>query len=231
MNLSSSAAVGFGIAPLLPEVGASATGFAGETLTVEAFFYPEAVAVDIAGSRGGVGAPEHEQARLATAAREGEARAHAVFVSELDRERASLGRTVEEFARQRAAYFQAVEREAVQLTLAIARKILQREAHADPLVLAAMLHVAMAPLQADTAVSLHVHPATAQDWRLYFASRSGATGEFGAQVTVVEDCNVRQGECHLTTSMGTATLSLSQQMETIEESFRDLLDQKPETSI
>ena len=119
----------------------------------------------------------------------------------------------------------------MQLILAIARKILQREARADPLALAAMVHVALEPLHTGTAVALHVHPAAAQDWRLYFAARGDSLPLLETQPQVVEDASVPEGECHLQTEMGMATLSLSQQMETIEASFLYLLAQRPTVSV
>ena len=168
-----------------------------------------------------------EERMRAAAAREGEERARAWYAGEIEREREALHRALEEFARQRNLYFQDVEREAVQLTLLLARKILQREARVEPLAVAAMLHVALEPLQAGTAVTLRVHPATAQDWRLHFAAREGAGGASGVTPVLVEDGSLAQGDCVLEAQMGTATLSLQQKLEEIEAGFLELLAQRP----
>jgi len=92
--------------------------------------------------------------------REGEERARAWYAGELERERDALARALEGFARRRETYFRDVEREAVQLTLRIAGKVLEREARADPLAVAAMVHVALASLQRGTAVTLRANQTT-----------------------------------------------------------------------
>ena len=48
----------------------------------------------------------------------------------------------------------------MQLALAIARKILHREAQVDPLLLAGMVRVALEKIESHTKVSVRVHPAT-----------------------------------------------------------------------
>lgn len=162
-----------------------------------------------------------------SALRESEERARERYAAALAIERGALTRALEEFSRQRTEYFLALEKEAVQLILAIARKILQREARVDPLALAAMVHVALEPLHTGTVVTLRVHPTAAQDWRLYFAARISTLPLLETLPQVVEDPSVPEGECHLETEMGTAALSLSQQMASIEASFLDLLAQRP----
>jgi len=123
----------------------------------------------------------------------------------------------------------------VQLSLMIARKVLEREARVDPLAVSAMVHVALSPLQAGTAVTLLVHPATAQDWRLYFAAHQGvgkgrSSGE-GVVPAIVEDDSLKQGECMVSTAMGIAEISLGQKLEEIEASFLELLAQRPGTPV
>ncbi len=212
-----------------PQPGLRATECAAEEeTTVTPFLYRES------GTSAGMPWPEGEgdhggsEDRLRQAAvREGEERARAWYAGEIERERDLLRRALEEFGRQRDIYFQNVEREAVQLTLSIARKILQREARVEPLAVAAMVYVALGPLQAGTAVTLRVHPAAAQDWRLHFAAREGAGLSSGVLPVIVEDGSLTQGDCVLETQMGTATISLQQKLEEIEASFLELLAQRP----
>ncbi len=167
----------------------------------------------------------------AAALQEGEERARACFREELEREREALHSALAAFAQERSRYFHNVERAAVQLSLMIARKVLEREARVDPLAVSAMVHVALSPLQAGTAVTLLVHPAAAQDWRLYFAAHQGVgkgrpSGE-GVVPAIVEDDSLKQGECMVSTAMGIAEISLGQKLEEIEASFLELLAQRP----
>ncbi len=77
--------------------------------------------------------------------------------------------TLEGFARERSDYYRRVESEVVQLALAIARKILHREAQLDPHLLAGLVRVTLEKLDAATKVELHVPPHETTDWRHYFA--------------------------------------------------------------
>lgn len=201
----------------------------------EVFLYPEAASLPAvafkSGSSGTANQMDAHTPAWAGAIRESEERARSSCLAALALERGRLARALEDFSRQRAVYFLAVEREAVQLVLAIAHKVLQREARVDPLALAAMVHVALEPLHTGTAVTLCVHPSAAQDWRLYFAARDNALPQLETPPQVVEDVGVPVGECLLKTEMGTARLSLSQQMESIEASFLDLLAQRPTVAV
>ena len=203
--------------------------------SVTAFRYPE-VAPGLGASWGG-GEPDlggnlagPEERLRAAAVQAGEERARAWYAGEIEREREMLWRALEAFARQREIYFLNIERETVQLTLGIARKVLEREARVDPLAVAAMLHVALAPLQTGTAVTLRVHPAAAQDWRVYFAAREGTAPGSGVSPVIVEDASLAQGDCVVATAMGTAEVSLGQKLQEIEASFLELLAQRPGVS-
>jgi len=203
---------------------------------VAAFRYPEASreaqgSWGAGGLDGGRTAGEQNRAHAA-AVREGEERARAWYATELERERDTLARALEGFARRREAYFRDVERESVQLALRIAGKVLEREARADPLAVAAMVHVALASLQSGTPVTLRVDPAAAQDWRLYFAARSGAAaaspgGAPSIVPSIQEDASLAPGDCLVETAMGSADVSLDNKLREIEASFLDLLAQRP----
>ncbi len=227
-ELASESGSASGPTPGFKPGSSAAEGFKEKEKAVTPFLYPEA------GTAAGIPWLESErdpggsEARLrAAAVQEGEERARAWYAGEIGREREVLRRAMGEFALQRNVYFQNVEREAVQLTLLIARKILQREARVEPLAVAAMLHVALEPLQAGTAVTLRVHPATAQDWRLHFAAREGVEPTSGVPLVIVEDGSLAQGDCVVETQMGAATISLQQKLEEIEASFLELLAQRP----
>jgi flagellar assembly protein FliH len=207
---------------------------------VAAFCYPEASRQTPANWQSGgldSGGTAGEQNRDRTAAvLEGEERAGAWYATQLERERDTLARAMEGFARRREAYFRDVEREAVQLTLQIAGKVLEREARADPLAIAAMVHVALASLQSGTPVTLRVNPAAAQDWRLYFAARAGAAAASpGSSPSIMpsiqEDASLAPADCVVETSMGSAEVSLRNKLQEIEASFQELLAQRPVSSL
>src|SRR5260370_34275830 len=66
---------------------------------------------------------------------QGERESRAKFEEQLAHQRAAVARALTDFARERAAYYQKSEPEAVQPALSIARKVLHPEAHVDTLLL------------------------------------------------------------------------------------------------
>jgi flagellar assembly protein FliH len=165
----------------------------------------------------------HEAEAHARGRQEGQAEAHKVFQTQLAKERSGLAEAVDQFARERACYFQKVEGEVVQLTLSIARKILHREAQIDPLLLAGIVRVTLEKIDGATNVVLRVHPDNASDWRTYLNMQLEAAN----MPEIVEDPSEPPGRCTLETSMGTAVIGLDVQLKEIEQGFLDLLAARP----
>src|SRR3981081_372603 len=89
----------------------------------------------------------------------------------LAKNREQISHALQQFALERQDYYRRVEGEIVALALAIARKILHREAQLDPHVLAGIVRITLEKLDTSTKVNLHVHPKEAADWRRYFANQ------------------------------------------------------------
>jgi len=157
---------------------------------------------------------------------EGLAEARTIFDEQLGRERASLAAALAQFTRDRAAYFQTVEGEVVQLALSIARKILHREAQLDPLLLAGIVRVALEKIDGATGVVLRVNPENAPDWRRYLAIHL----EPADLPEIVEDPAQPPDRCTLETSMGTAVIGLEVQLKEIEQGLMDLLAARPDAA-
>jgi len=133
---------------------------------------------------------------------------------------------INEFARERSSYYRRVEGEVVQLALAIARKILHREAQLDPHLLAGIVRVTLEKLDAGTKVDLHVPPQEAADWRHYFACQS----ESAPVPEVYEDPALPAGECRIQTSLGSTEIGIQSQLKEIETGLLDLMAERPDTS-
>jgi flagellar assembly protein FliH len=162
------------------------------------------------------------QARL-----QGQAEAQAIFEQQLGRERDNLASALAGFSRDRAEYFRKVEGEVVTLALAIARKILHREAQVDPLLLAGVVRVTLEKIDAATEIVLRLHPAHAAEWKQYLALHL----EPGQQPEIVEDPALALDTCVLQTSMGTALLGMEVQLKEIEQGLMDLLAVRPGGSV
>jgi flagellar assembly protein FliH len=134
-----------------------------------------------------------------------------------------LAAAVEQFAAERENYYRRVEAEVVQMALAIARKILHREAQLDPHTLAGIVRITLEKLDAGTHVDLHVHPRDAAEWRHYFACQA----ETGSVPEIHEDSALAAGECRIQTSLGTTEVGFETQLKEIETGLLDLLAERP----
>jgi flagellar assembly protein FliH len=140
-----------------------------------------------------------------------------------ERQAARITQRLAEFEQMQKQYFARVEAEVVQLALAIAGKILHREAQVDPMLLAAIVHLALGQLKEGSAASVRVRPEQAQRWHAHLAAQS-----LDIAVKVVEDADLEQGDCILDTELGTVNFSLDAQLKEVERGFFDLLAQKPQ---
>jgi flagellar assembly protein FliH len=170
------------------------------------------------------GISQDELSRLISEARtegfrEGETRSRAVYEKELTQIRAQISGLLSSFQQERTQYFAKVEVELVHFALAIAARILHREAQVDRMVVAGLVKVAIDKLQQGTSVILKVRPEEAGKWRHYFHDNAG--------VQVTEDSAVEPGGCLLETDLGTADLGLDAQLKEVEKGFFDLLAQRP----
>ncbi len=137
--------------------------------------------------------------------------------------RDEIARALREFGASRETYFQRVEQQVVRLTLAIARKILHREAQVDPLLLTGILRVALDKIAASTNTRLRAHPSDIKAWRDYFAQSS----ENYPAPELIGDAEIQPGRCILETELGTTEIGLETQLREIEQGFLDLLAQRP----
>jgi flagellar assembly protein FliH len=133
-----------------------------------------------------------------------------------------LGAALEAFAGERDRYLAQVEREVVKLALAIAARVLHREALMDPLLLSGAVKVALGQLSDATEVRLKVPSAEKTIW----GELLRATPDLPVFPEVVPDESLRAGECLLETHLGSVDLGVRGQLAEIERGFFDLLEQR-----
>jgi len=155
--------------------------------------------------------------------RETETRLHQECERQISAERQRIAHVIAEFQVQRADYYAHVEPELVNLILAVAGRILHREAQVDRMLLAALAKVAVENLQQRSHVVVRVAPETCAEWRDYFANHLS-----GTKVEVLEDSQLRPDGCVLETELGTADVSIDAQLKEIERGLFDLLAKRPE---
>jgi flagellar assembly protein FliH len=158
----------------------------------------------------------------AEAAAETEKRLRAEFEARAAKEAAKVVEALDLFVAERKNYFSRVESDVVHLALAIASKILHREAQVDPLLVAALVRVAVDKLHDGSSVSVRTSPVNAEKWREYLASSMN-----GSSIALVEDAQLSPDDCILETDLGSANFSIDAQLKEVEQGFFDLLAQRP----
>ena len=151
--------------------------------------------------------------------REGERLARVGFQEELDRERARITQVVSAFNKERDEYYSRIEVQLVHFALAIAAKILHREAQVDRMVVAGLVKIMLEKLQQGSKVIVRVGAEAAENWRQYFHDN--------ATMQILEDTSLQPNDCVLETELGVADVGLDAQLKEIEKGFFDLLAQKP----
>jgi flagellar assembly protein FliH len=135
---------------------------------------------------------------------------------------ASIATAISAFAIQRDSYFARAEAEIVQLALAIAAKILHREAQVDPMLVATLVRMAVEKMREGSSVNLRVGVGEGSRWKRYFADEMK-----GASVQVIEDAELNDHDCLVETELGTANFGLDTQLKEVEQGFFDLMALRP----
>jgi flagellar assembly protein FliH len=166
---------------------------------------------------------ERMAAEHAAAVAQTEERLREDYEKRLQRETAKISAAIVAFEDTRKNYFSRVEAEVVQLSIAIAGKILHRAAQVDPMLVAALVQIALGQLREGAAASIRIRPEEAQRWRDHFASLS-----LKHAVTIVEDATLEASDCFLETELGSVNFSVDAQLKEVQQGFFDVLAQKPQ---
>ena len=156
--------------------------------------------------------------RGAQEGRQAEREAHAVaHASAATRRADELSDLINGFAQERDRYFHEVEREVVELALAIAARILRREAQMDPLLLTGAVRVALGQLSHSTQVRLRVPAAELDLWTEAMAH----VPNLALKPAVLAGESMRLGDCVIETELGSVDLGVRAQLGEIERGFFD----------
>jgi flagellar biosynthesis/type III secretory pathway protein FliH len=121
------------------------------------------------------------------------------------------------FAQERDQFLHTVEREVVELALAVAARILRREAQMDPLLLTGAVRVALGQLSRTTQVRLRVPPSELDLWTEAIA----LLPNLALKPTIVAGEGMRLGDCVIETELGSVDLGIRSQLGEIERGFFD----------
>jgi flagellar biosynthesis/type III secretory pathway protein FliH len=135
---------------------------------------------------------------------------------EIERKR-QLAKLVEGFALERDRYLKTVESEVVKLALAVAARILRREAQMDPLLLSGAVRVALGQVAGSTEVMLRVPATQVELWQESVA----LIPNLQVKPTVMPGEGMRLGDCVIECKVGSVDLGVRSQLGEIERGFFD----------
>jgi flagellar assembly protein FliH len=121
------------------------------------------------------------------------------------------------FTVERDRYLHLVEHEVVLLALAVAARILRREAQMDPLLLTGAVRVALGQLASSTRVRLQVPACDLPMWKQAISMMP----KLAVKPEVVAGEGMRTGDCVIETDLGTVDLGIRSQLGEIEHGFFD----------
>ncbi len=136
---------------------------------------------------------------------------------EEDRRKAQLAGLAESFAAERDRYLSKVESEVVKLALAVAARILRREAQMDPLLLTGAVRVALGQLAGTSEAQLKVPASEVDLWTEAVALVPRLT----LKLAIVAGEGMRLGDCAIESKIGTVDLGVQAQLREIERGFFD----------
>jgi flagellar assembly protein FliH len=128
-----------------------------------------------------------------------------------------MAEVVESFAEAREQYLRAVEGEVVKLALAVAARILRREAQMDPLLLTGAVRVALGQLSQTSEVKLRVPDSDLELWREAITHLPNLR----VKPEVLAGEGLRLGDCIVESNLGTVDLGIRSQLGEIERGFFD----------
>lgn len=147
--------------------------------------------------------------------------AQAAMKSAAERQHAKeIAALIQKFDEARVQYLLAVEHEVVELALAIAARVLRREAQMDPLLLTGAVRVALGQLATTAKVRLHVPAAECDMWREAIEHLPN----LALRPTVLAGDGMRVGDCVIETELGSVDLGIRSQLGEIERGFFDRTD-------
>lgn len=130
-----------------------------------------------------------------------------------------LSRSIEELAACGLRYRQETEREVVQLSLEIAKRILRRELTVDPEAILGLLRAGLESVSLREVLEVRIHPSHVDAVR-------GALQRMGAPagISIVGDPHLEPGAVSVETRRGGFDASAETQLEEIQRGFADLME-------
>ena len=150
--------------------------------------------------------------------RDGEAKAKSTVVAEMQAVLQRMSQAVSDLADLRPRLRREAESDVVQLSVAIARRVLCREMSVDPSAMQALVHCALKRLARQEICRVYVHPNQA-------SAIQTALSAAGTTVDVIPEITRPQGTLIFETNQGTLDASVNAQLDEIDRGLTDRVKQ------
>jgi flagellar assembly protein FliH len=121
-------------------------------------------------------------------------------------------------------FTRALERQVVDLSLAVAEKIVERELRGDPTVVLDVIRGALDDIHGTTSATVHVHP---EDHAIVTPHWERLARTVADRAKLVADERVERGGCLIETQMGIVDAQLSSKLSEIANGFEGVLEGEP----
>ena len=154
---------------------------------------------------------------------EGEQAGFELAVQKIDPLLESLQQGLLQLKNLRRDTYQRIEKEVVELALAIARQVICREIEVDREVVVCVAREALAKVEDPAEIKIKMNPADLQfinDAKIQFSELIGDIDN----VTLEAEDNIQSGGCVIQTNLGEIDARIEKQLQAVEESFRSALE-------
>lgn len=150
--------------------------------------------------------------------RELERQGHEMQLAEIENKRIrQAAELVNQFVQERERFLEAVEQDVVRLALAIAERVLRREAQMDPLFLIGAVRVALGQLAENMHVRMRIPTPEAELWTETMAHLPGLK----VRPEIAPEPGMQLGDCVIESEMGSVDLGLRAQIHAIQHALFD----------
>jgi flagellar assembly protein FliH len=121
-----------------------------------------------------------------------------------------------EIGKLRSFLYAQVEREIVKLAVAVAKKIVHREIHADPDVIQTLVRIALGHVAEKSAVTIHLNPA---DYDFLMERRFELPQSEARDISLLADKSIDRGGCLIQTACGDIDARIEEKFREVEHAF------------
>jgi len=124
--------------------------------------------------------------------------------------------SIQEVSRVKARLYVQAEKEVVRLAMEVARKIVDREIHADRNIIQTLVRVALSRVTENASITIRLNPL---DYKYLMRQNGGIAEDEGRDVSLQSDNTIRQGGCLVETSCGDIDARIEEKFREVENTF------------